>query len=390
MPLDLMIRTGETVFKHKQKEDKKGKQLVRMPNTKIIQQIMKIYSKLIVLFLLFIFAFTQLQAQKRVIVHDTVYIEQHMDKLLENRLTLLEKENDSFHQLIDNTTASVSNSISASDRTINSWGYCFGIFSILLSIFGIFIGVYVTSISKKVENMLETVNNKETEIKNIHKIVKTSKNEVSRINKQINNNLAILYDKLRKEESKALINRLIEEPLDIGNLDTLLLSRKLDDDLYNDLKRAYSNGLKDESFDNPRINDYSYNESYLLLFFQHFPYQAILDDDLWKQLMEKFSICSDCAFKSDILYTTSEICKALNEEQTPFNKEELLVKYLEAINSSRHNKYTEIANIFNNQLRDTKLLKSAIENCKKNNVYLYIFGIEPRIENTSIEGNADT
>lgn len=320
-------------------------------------------------------------APKKVIVHDTIYIEQHMDKLLDSRISLVEKENESLHQLIDNTTASISNSISASDKIINIWGIVISIISIIVSILGIYLGYYVTKTSKKVQAMLDDVNKKNNDIKKIQKMVKTSKKEVIRINEQINKNLSTLYDNLRKEETKALINRLKKEPLDIGNIDTLLLSRNLEEDLFIDLKQAYLNG--GDSLEETQQNGNTFKESYFLLFFQHYPYQTILDNDLRTQLMESFFICCNCAFQNDIIKTTKGICKALNEDQVPFNKEELLIKYLEAINSSKHNKFTNLAGIFKNQLKDTELLNSAIKKCKEKKVYLSIFGIDSSQEEVS-------
>ena len=85
--------------------------------------------------------------------------------------------------------------------------------------------------------------------------------------KKIHENLSALYKDLRKEETNALLDRLVLEPKDISNLIRILFARELESDAYLKLKEAFLK-LKGEELNDVEL--VGYEQSYMCLFFQHF------------------------------------------------------------------------------------------------------------------------
>lgn len=69
------------------------------------------------------------------------------------------------------------------------------------------------------------------------------------------------------------------------------------------------------------------------------------------------------------------LCRALSNETSTFNKEDILVNYLKAIDKSKHKTFMDLKNIFEQNLVPQTLLQSAIKRCKKEKVYLQLFNV---------------
>lgn len=117
------------------------------------------------------------------------------------------------------------------------------------------------------------------------------------------------------------------------------------------------------------------NNSYMLQFFQHFFYQSVKDDDIRPVFVDNFKNVFDNAFGSDIRRATEGLCKALTEEDSAFDKADVLTEFLKAINGSKFRKFDIIREILQQEVVPQTLLQSAIERCKADKVYLSLFGI---------------
>ena len=130
---------------------------------------------------------------------------------------------DAVKHIVDVSNATIANEISAINTMLVA-------FTIIFGIVGIFIGGYISWLQRKVSKMSDNIEQKEQSIVKLAQIVEDTDNKIQ-------SDIEGLYAKLRKEETKALLYRLEEEPLDIVNISYLLLARQLDDEGFPILKR---------------------------------------------------------------------------------------------------------------------------------------------------------
>ena len=269
---------------------------------------------------------------------------------------------DAVRRIVDVSNSTIANEISAVNTMLVAFTIVFGIVGVLL-------GIYISWLQRKVSKMSDNIEEKEQKISLLAKTVEDTDNKIQ-------SDISGLYTKLRKEETLTLLHRLEEEPEDITNLADLLLARPLDDNGFPILKRAFVNLMainsgvaKDEFTD-------SMNETrYVLLLFQHYLFQSILDDELRPIIVKDLNSCMDCAFKHDIIKSTKDFCRALSNEDATFEKKQLLIDYLKALNQSKYKGLVELRDVFQEYL-DKNLLVEAIDKCTTDKVYLRLFGVE--------------
>lgn len=265
-------------------------------------------------------------------------------------------QSDSIQALIDNYE-SLRDLVELSNSTISneltSASYHLGALSIIIATVGIFLGVYVTILFNKIRKIREEVDC------NLDKVSKMNE-QIKDIDTKINSNLSGLYSQLREEETKALLERLVQEPLDINNIDKMLLSRNINESNFEILKKAYVNLLKTGKADESSFMRGSYKQSYYLLFFQHFCRLTVLDDDLRDDLSDNFKDYINCAFKRDIIKSTEDMCRALSIDAVSFDREKYLCKYLVALNESKYKDLIELRNILEGQINNKTLLPNAV------------------------------
>lgn len=282
--------------------------------------------------------------------------------------------NDSIQVLVDNYNSlrelvEVSNSTISNE--LSSASYHLGALSIIIATVGIFLGIYVTVLYNKIRKIREEVDCNLEKISNMNEQIKD-------IDTKIHSNLSGLYSQLREEETRALLVRLVEEPLDIHNIDTLLLARNINESYFDLFKKAYLNLLKTGKENEGVFLRSTNKDAYFLLFFQHFCYQTVLDDDLRDDLSENFKQYMNCAFKRDIIKSTEDMCRALSIDAVPFDREKYLCKYLVALNESKYKDLIELRNILESQINNNTLLPSAIELATKDGVRLELFENLPK------------
>jgi len=208
--------------------------------------------------------------------------------LLESALADLRADSDRNYQiqteLFQSALQSVNTSISGVQFYLAAVGVVVGIFSALLVIGGIFISRQVSRTKKDADQSLKTCK----------KIVE----EASKLKDDIDTNIDTLYNRLRLAELDYLLDRLKRVPEDIINLFTRLASQDIPQDRYPKFKTAYLS--HPEPFQNPHVNF-----NYRILFYQHFPNQALFDPEIGAELERNYGLIVDAAFNNEI--TTSSI-----------------------------------------------------------------------------------
>ena len=238
---------------------------------------------------------------------------------MKHQIDNLNSQMESLHNLVSHSNDIIANEIAAGDRYL-------ALFSILFGVFGIILGIYVTWCANRVKKMKLSMEEKERDILRISQIVEKT-------NTQIQSDISGLYDKLRREETKTLLNRLIDVPEDISNLIDLLLSRNLAPNDYNLLKQA---------FDKLSKEDTNNIENYLILFFQHFAGRSLSDVDLRNQIIADFDSLILAAFKNDIIKSTNDMMEAL-KTMSDEDKLQVIAPYYKALKNS---KFKENSNLF--------------------------------------------
>lgn len=247
--------------------------------------------------------------------------------IIDKRLSDLQSRYEYLDKLNDKTLNSVSNQISAASYNLTIFGILFGIAAIG-------IGLYITVMERKIVRISDE--NKDLLLKNQQ--IKTA---VEDLNKLIQNDIYGLFLKIKREETVYILNRLTKVPQDIVNVSELLLSRDLEKDDYPKIKTAFLKlGLRKE-----------YKDEYMLLFFQHFMYQAIKDDEIRGGLIDFFKNGINCSFENDIIKSSEDFISAVLDLGIS-NSKEGINKYFEGIAESKYNNYKELFKSIYEKLRN--------------------------------------
>ena len=146
-------------------------------------------------------------------------------ELLRNNVEILENQVNNLKDLLSHSNDTIANEIAISDRFLSIASFVFALTALL-------IGVYITWCSNKMDKMKKSVEQKEQDIIRLKEIVEST-------NRQIQDDIHGVYERLRLEETNTLIERLRQVPEDISNIINLLLSRDLPETSFSILREAY-------------------------------------------------------------------------------------------------------------------------------------------------------
>ena len=320
-------------------------------------------------------------------------LELHSDSLqnkvdsLQAKLDALQAKSDLLYSVVESSNSGVANQLS----TITLW---LEFIAIVIAVGGGILGFYVSKKRREIEIMAQTVDEKKVSVETLAQIIDEKAEKVDSISKttedldnKIHNDLTALYKQLHREETKSLLERLVLEPLDISNIIKLLLARDIDASNFYLLREAFLKFLetvKNDSNEKTKDgNDYAIGGSYYepnfnfqILFFQHYCEQSIKDDAIKPYMMEQLIDIINVAFKRDMLKSTQGLCKALSAEVTTFDKVDVLVRFLSALNNTKYREYTELRELLEAEVNPS-LLERAKNKCKEQKEYLALFGIQP-------------
>lgn len=311
-------------------------------------------------------------------------------ELLQTKLDVIQSKQDFLYNSVETANDSVSNQLSAANNLL-------AIVGVVVTILAIWLGVQIEKKWRKMELMAQTVDENKKAVEELVKVVDQKKITVEELaktvdekseevdalaqatkdlNEKIHNDIKGLYYDLRREETKTFFERLVMEPQDINNIESLLLARDVDADNFPLLKEAF---LKLPEEISPQEGDEDFiitidgKRSYMLQFFQHFFYESLKDNDIQPIFTESFKNVFNNAFESDIIRATEGLCRALADTDTTFDKVEVLTEFLKAINGCKHKKFMSIRKILEEKINPIELLQRAIERCKEDNVNLLLF-----------------
>jgi len=223
--------------------------------------------------------------------------------LLDQRLNDTEKNYQTLYDGSANLNNQLSTQISAASYTIDA-----------LAIFFVIVGIFITWYIHK----------------SLDKIIHIKK-EIAEMKDFISEHNDALYKRLENSETTAVIHRLNEEPQDIGNRASLLLSRKLAVTHFEGLKSAYLK-LKEIAAD-----DINCKIQYQLVFSQHFPYESIRDPLLQEDFIEIVFDQYSNMYKNDMKNLFSGVLKFIEEIGVSSELSKLVLKkILNNLYTSKH------------------------------------------------------
>lgn len=212
--------------------------------------------------------------------------------------------------MIDTAFDGVSTELSASSNFI-------GVVSVIIGFLSIGLTIIVAVIQNSVKNM-----KKDTE-----ELLKTSikvKQKIESLSGKITKDVGGLYKLIRNEESNHILDRLISVPEDIVNLFGNLASRELEESSYIKLKEAF---IQVRDID-------AYKNDYIVLFFQHFSGQSLLDNDIKQYVFDELDTAFEAAFKGDMIKATSDYFNSISTQDILIHTNEINM-YLVALNNSK-------------------------------------------------------
>ncbi|PCI26296.1 MAG: hypothetical protein COB67_10195 [SAR324 cluster bacterium] len=248
------------------------------------------------------------------------------------------KENDNLNKELSDLKDKYEFQSKVNELTINSISnqltaasYNLTIFGILFGLAAIGVGVYITFVERKIIKISE---------KNVLLLSKSQaiKKEVESINKLIQDDIYGLFLKIKREETLHILNRLLKVPKDISNLLDELLSRDLEKEDYNILKKAYL------QLDNSEKTK-AYTEKYELVFFQQFLDLILKDEDIGEKLIPTYPRGIRCCFDNDILKSTKDFIKVIINLGID-KKEKEINSYFSGLSNSSFKDSKEIYKIF--------------------------------------------
>lgn len=290
--------------------------------------------------------------------------------LLQAKLDDLQGKTEFLSNVVETANDGVNNQLASATLWLE-------VIAILIVIVGGIVGYYINYKKKQIEEISSLVEGKKLAVERMAR-------ETEILDAKIRHNMSDLYKDLRKEETNALLERLVLEPQDVDNLGTALCARDIDEAGYVKLRTAYFKMKKmlEEGSQKNVVRDYS--EYYIALFYQHFFYMSLKDDEISPEFENYYGMIFSRAYKRDMIKSTIDLCKALSEETSTFNKELILVTYLKALNSSQFSELVELKNIFEQNISPQTLLQNAISRCTAEQVYLQLFNITPPASEESV------
>lgn len=274
------------------------------------------------------------------------------DSLLKE-LSLVKEKYDYIINLNTQTTNSISNQLNAVPISLSIFGVLFAVAAVIL-------GVYVTRIENKVSIL------KEDTQKLLNETINT-RDEVRGINELIHKDIKGLYEKIKREETVHILDRLINVPYDIVNLLDSLLSRKLEKEDYQKLKTAY---LKLDEKDRILSPDdifsvTNYGNKYFLIFFQHFLDLLTIDPEIGKDAIIFYPTAIKCAFKNDIEQMTKALISIVSNKELEVFKDEFS-SFMKELSLSKHKDNKVVYKIIFNNLHNKEKQFKFFDIIKKN------------------------
>ncbi len=267
--------------------------------------------------------------------NDIQQIDQKTDKL-ENAYAQLDSRTEQLAQMQSMSNEVISNGLSASNRLVSAFG-------IIVTIVAVGLGIYVARMEKRIKSLKSDVDEKESSVREL----------VGQVNRDIDG----LYVRIRKADTRSILERLTEVPQDIANVSELLLARELQPEDFPLLKTAFVKLLDSDDFDlSGSFGTASIGDQYAGLFAQHFLAESLRDIIIKPHVLNVFEEwVADNAFPNDLEKAAKDIAPLLKDISLKVDKMDLLRKYVKGLMASRYKDNTAFVNKVKSYIGDDAL-----------------------------------
>lgn len=291
---------------------------------------------------------------------------------IEGSIEGLTKQVENLSYLVEAQKEVISQEQSAIENSMGAVNTHLTVFSVLLAIGGIFLGVYINRKENNMQSLLKQVEQKKDEVEKLEEKTSKTKKEIEELNDSINNDIERLHAKLRREETITYLKRLVYEPNDIINLNTMLMSRDLETTDFKYLLVAYRK-LKEEN--EPTDGGYiRMKYAYIVIFFQHFCGQSVLHELVKDDIISFFVPAMDCAFLNDIKKSTQSLIGCLNKSDAEKDKADIIFKYISALNESKYKTHNELYEMIVSKCKDDFVIQSVWVKLVEANIFIPTVG----------------
>lgn len=297
---------------------------------------------------------------------------------IEQSVDGLARQVENLSYLVETQKEIISQEQSAIENSMGAVNTLLAVFSLIITIGGIFLGWFINRKEKNVQALLKQVETKKEEVEKLEEETSKTRIAVMELSDNINKDIGGLYAKLRREETITCLTRLVYEPDDISNILPLLLSRELIDSDFKFLLTAYRN-LENKSdngivFDGLFAQRLSSKGQYLLLFYQHFCGQALCHELVSADIVNFFPHLLRCAFKKDVINSAISMVNCFNrEDAAAVNKVEIVYLYLKALHASKYSNLEDAYSVIVSKYRNDDELKDIWKRLYDNNIYIATF-----------------
>ena len=294
-------------------------------------------------------------------------------KDIEESVDGLAKQVENLSYLVETQKEIISQEQSAIENSMGAVNIFLAVFALILTIGGIYLGWFINRREKNVQYLLKQVETKKEEVEKLEEKTSNTRKEVMELSDNINKDIEGLYAKLRREETITHLKRLVYEPNDIGNILPLLLSRELIESDFKYLLTAYRN-LENKDDNGVVPGGLLYRKGqYLMLFYQHFCGQALCHELVAAEIVSFFPYLLRCAFKNDVISSTTSMVNYFNRGNVAVNKVETIYLYLKALHESKHSNLEDAYSIIVSKYRSDDELKDIWRHLEENHVYIKLF-----------------
>lgn len=258
-----------------------------------------------------------------------------------------------YKSVVDNTTS-----------IVNNWLYNYSniliFFTTLILIIVSFSWVYVKSIYKKIQKCQKDVDKKLSKVNKctIEVEIKLSEVEkckiaVDEIKQWIEKKPKYIYNMIKEEEIKNIIERLEVNPKEIRLHYSSLSTSELSEIFFSRLIKLYK-----------KVDDIRYLERYAVLIYEHFPKKVFEYEDysFWQKFLNNFSI--DESFREERKKMIVVITKCLLENDVKYRKRYIEYLFFLKENSLYVEVKEQIEKIFKEENKEG-LLNEIIDELKK-------------------------
>ena len=297
---------------------------------------------------------------------------------VEKSIDGLTRQVENLSYLVEAQKEIISQEQSAIENSMGAVNTLLAVFSLIITVGGIFLGWFINRKEKNIQSLLKQVETKKEEVEKLEEETSNTRKAVMELSDNINKDIGGLYAKLRREETITCLTRLVYEPDDISNILPLLLSRELIDSDFKFLLTAYRN-LENKSdngivFDGLFAQRLSSKGQYLLLFYQHFCGQALCHELVSADIVNFFPHLLRCAFKKDVINSAISMVNCFNrEEDAAVNKVEIVYLYLKALHESKYSNLEDAYSVIVSKYRNDDELKDIWKRLYDNNIYIATF-----------------